>query len=505
MPLKTRTALSDDPDSSTSTLGNMLELPGTSSSSTSQELPFCQPKKKSAPLKYEVGDLIWAKFKRRPWWPCRICSDPLINTHSKMKVANRRPYREYYVEAFGDPSERAWVAGKAIVMFEGRHQFEELPVLRKRGKQKEKGYRHKVPQKILSKWEASVGLAEQYDVPKGSKNRKCVTSSIKLDSEEDMPFEDCTNDPESEHDLLLNGCLKSLAFDSEHSADEKEKPSAKSRVRKSSDNLKRTSVKKGLIQFETHKEERRGKTPENLNLNFISGDVSDNQASNELSRIANSLSGSNTAPSSFLFSSCGKNTEKKEFETSSCDALLGLSEGALISKRSVEKKRGLVCNSKVQLCYVGVGDEEKRSDSISICTTSDDGSSDLDPIEHSSESDNSVLEVTDTFARTENVLPVQKNEKMKYSRYPDTNTRVKAKTKPFIANSHTEHLLDRKIAEPESETSQVNLSDLKVSTFVQKSHSDFRNDTLSPKFNTPSISSENSLIKSGGWGFSSVA
>lgn len=30
----------DDPDSSTSTLGNMLELPGTSSSSTSQELPF---------------------------------------------------------------------------------------------------------------------------------------------------------------------------------------------------------------------------------------------------------------------------------------------------------------------------------------------------------------------------------------------------------------------------------------------------------------------------------
>lgn len=45
----------------------------------------CQSKKKSTPLKYEVGDLIWAKFKRRPWWPCRICSDPLINTHSKMK------------------------------------------------------------------------------------------------------------------------------------------------------------------------------------------------------------------------------------------------------------------------------------------------------------------------------------------------------------------------------------------------------------------------------------
>lgn len=39
------------------------------------------------------------------------------------------------------------MAGKAIVMFEGRHQFEELPVLRRRGKQKEKGYRHKVKKK----------------------------------------------------------------------------------------------------------------------------------------------------------------------------------------------------------------------------------------------------------------------------------------------------------------------------------------------------------------------
>ncbi|XP_045653420.1 histone-lysine N-methyltransferase, H3 lysine-36 specific isoform X1 [Ursus americanus] len=492
----------DDPDSSTSTLGNMLELPGTSSSSTSQELPFCQPKKKSTPLKYEVGDLIWAKFKRRPWWPCRICSDPLINTHSKMKVSNRRPYRQYYVEAFGDPSERAWVAGKAIVMFEGRHQFEELPVLRRRGKQKEKGYRHKVPQKILSKWEASVGLAEQYDVPKGSKNRRCVTNSIKLDSEEDMPFEDCTNDPESEHDLLLNGCLKSLAFDSEHSADEKEKPCAKSRARKSSDNPKRTSMKKGHMQFEAHKEERRGKIPENLGLNFISGDVSDKQASNELSRIANSLTGSSTAPGSFLFSSCAKNTAKKEFETSNCDSLLGLSEGALISKRSGEKKklqRGLVCSSKMQLCYIGAGDEEKRSDSISICTTSDDGSSDLDPVDHSSESDNSVLEITDAFDRTENMLSVQKNEKVKYTRYPATNTKVKAKQKSLITNSHTDHLMDcTKAAEPAAETSQVNLSDLKVSTVVRKPQSDFRNDGFSPKFNTASsISSENSLIKGG--------
>uniref|UniRef100_A0A8D0L4V5 PWWP domain-containing protein n=1 Tax=Sphenodon punctatus TaxID=8508 RepID=A0A8D0L4V5_SPHPU len=102
------------------------------------------PPKKPAPVKYEVDDLVWAKLNRRPWWPCKICHDAVLDMHSKMKVSNRRPYREYYVDALGDPSEKAWVAGKAIVFFEGRHQFEDLPVLRRRGKQKEKGYKHKV-------------------------------------------------------------------------------------------------------------------------------------------------------------------------------------------------------------------------------------------------------------------------------------------------------------------------------------------------------------------------
>ncbi|ERE80486.1 histone-lysine N-methyltransferase, H3 lysine-36 and H4 lysine-20 specific [Cricetulus griseus] len=418
-----------------------------------------------------------------------------------MTVANRRPYREYYVEAFGDPSEKAWVAGKAIVMFEGRHQFEELPVLRKRGKQKEKGYRHKVPQKILSKWEASVGLAEQYDVPKGSKKQKCVTSSIKLDSEEEMLFEDCTNDPESEQDLLLNGCLKSLAFDSEHSADEKEKPCDKPRARKSSDSIKRTSVKKGLLPFEAHKEEQRGRIPENLDLDFISGSVSDKQASNELSRIANSLTGSKTAPGGFLFSSCTQSTAKADFEISNCDSLSGLSESALSSKHSVEKTKlqpGLVCGSKVQPCYIGAGDEGKRSDSVSVCTTSDDGSSDLDPIERNSEFDSSVLEITDAFDRTESALSMHKNE-TKYSRYLATN-RVKEKQKSLITNSHTDHLVDStKTVEPgTAEMSQVNLSDLKVCTPVPKPQPEFRNDSLTPKFSAaPSICSENSLTKGG--------
>ncbi|XP_068933778.1 histone-lysine N-methyltransferase, H3 lysine-36 specific isoform X3 [Petaurus breviceps papuanus] len=489
----------DDPDSSTSTLGNMIELPGTSSSSTSQELQFCQPKKKPAPLKYGVGQLVWAKFNRRPWWPSRICCDPLMNTHSKMKVSSQRPYRQYYVEALGDPSEKAWVAGKSIVLFEGRHQFEELPVLRRRGKQKEKGYRHKVPKKILSKWEASVGLAEQREVPKDFKVRKRIRTSLKLDSEEDMPFEDCTNDPESEHERVLNGCLKSLAFDSETSSDEKVKPCTKSRVRKRSTSLKRTSIKKNNIPFEAHKEERREKMTENLGLNYISSDVSDKQASTELCRIASSLTAtSNNTTTNYLFSSRGKTTMKKEFETSNCDSLLGLSESVLISSSTVEKKkplRNMVPIAKPsRLCYISTGDEEKRSDSVSLWTTSDDESSDsdLDPVDQSSESDESALEISGSFDKNESELPLEKNEKAKYSRYRTKNTREKARKKCRKSSSRLDQLLDcTKAPGPESEESQGADSDSKMPIIA-------RNDNLSTKYTMPqSISHENSFIKSG--------
>lgn len=68
-----------------------------------------------------------------------------------------------------------------------------------------------------------------------------------MDSEEDMLFEDCINDFELEYDLLFNGCLKLLVFDFEYFVDEKEKFCVKFWVRKSFDNLKRISVKKGYI------------------------------------------------------------------------------------------------------------------------------------------------------------------------------------------------------------------------------------------------------------------
>lgn len=50
----------------------------------------------------------------------------------------------YFLETIGEIVESAWVPGNVILPFEGGHQFQDLPVLRRRGKQKEKDYKYTV-------------------------------------------------------------------------------------------------------------------------------------------------------------------------------------------------------------------------------------------------------------------------------------------------------------------------------------------------------------------------
>lgn len=50
----------------------------------------------------------------------------------------------YFLETIGEVVESAWVSGNAVLPFEGGHQFTDLPVLRRRGKQRETDYKYKV-------------------------------------------------------------------------------------------------------------------------------------------------------------------------------------------------------------------------------------------------------------------------------------------------------------------------------------------------------------------------
>uniref|UniRef100_A0A8C8A781 Histone-lysine N-methyltransferase, H3 lysine-36 specific n=1 Tax=Otus sunia TaxID=257818 RepID=A0A8C8A781_9STRI len=466
--------------------------------------PKIQAKKKPTPVKYEVGDLVWAKFNRRPWWPCTICHDPVLDCHSKMKVSNRRPYREYYVDALGEPSEKTWVAGKAIVLFEGRHQFEELPVLRRRGKQKEKGYKHKVPQRFMAKWEVSVGQAEDILLG-GPEDQKCSQNSSELDSEKELQSEYYANGPGAERDRQLNGCFKSLAFESRHPASEKGKLHIKPHVKKSSDSRKRTRVKKSGARGEASRGEIKEKTPDSIVRNMIVGDLPGKHASHELRRIANSLTASSSTRENHLLSSFGerrfeKTTLKPDYENRKSDALKNAFQGDLFSSASLEREKsslGILCSSKLQIHYSAsdAGIEKKQTESDSSSSLSDGGNSDVDTMDQSSERASSALEVSDSSDKMEKEFPMTSSGNIKLSMYLSQKSNRRARKKSYrdrkpLGGSVTSRL-DAEFADGELE---VGFSDAEMSLTTLECSSDVRNDNLSlaNKHTTPQSVSKDS-------------
>ncbi|KAM7000651.1 histone-lysine N-methyltransferase, H3 lysine-36 specific [Tautogolabrus adspersus] len=174
----------------------LISPAGTNSNSNS-------PKKKPLPaVKHLEGDLVWAKFNRRPWWPCHVTCDPDKGTHTKMKVPSPRPCRMYFLEMLGEVAERAWVPGTAILPFEGGHQFEELPVLRRRGKQKEKNYKYLIPKSLLTAWKVSVAEAE-YLIQHRQRNTESILS-LSVNGEERVPSPVCAEKPQESPSVSMD-------------------------------------------------------------------------------------------------------------------------------------------------------------------------------------------------------------------------------------------------------------------------------------------------------------
>ncbi|KAM9289241.1 histone-lysine N-methyltransferase, H3 lysine-36 specific isoform 2-T2 [Morus bassanus] len=406
-----------------------------------------------------------------------------------MKVSNRRPYREYYVDALGEPSEKTWVAGKAIVLFEGRHQFEELPVLRRRGKQKEKGYKHKVPQRFMAKWEVSVGQAEDILLG-GPEDQKCSQNSSELDSEKEVQSEYYANGPGAERVRQLNGCFKSLAFDSRHPASEKGKLHIKPHVKKSSDSRKRTRVKKSGARGEASRGEIKAKMPESIVRNMIVGDLPGKHASHELRRIANSLTASSSTRENHLLSSFGerrfeKTTLKPDYENRRSDALKNTLQGDLFSGASLEREKsslGILCSSKLQIHYSAsdTGIEKKQTESDSSSSLSDGGNSDLDTMDQSSERASSALEVSDSSDKVEKEFPMTSSGNIKLSMYLSQKSNRRARKKSYrdrkpLGGSVTSRL-NAEFAVGELE---VGFSDAEMSLTALQCSSDVRSDNLS--------------------------
>uniref|UniRef100_A0A4W3GW55 Histone-lysine N-methyltransferase NSD2 n=1 Tax=Callorhinchus milii TaxID=7868 RepID=A0A4W3GW55_CALMI len=121
-------------------------------------------KEKDVPVKYNVGDMVWSKVSGYPWWACMISSDPLLNTHTKVKGLNRAIGRQYHVQFFGEAPERAWIFEKSIVPFEGAQQYDQLiqDCAKHATSKAEKNKLLKpIPAKIRVQWDVGISQAEE--------------------------------------------------------------------------------------------------------------------------------------------------------------------------------------------------------------------------------------------------------------------------------------------------------------------------------------------------------
>uniref|UniRef100_A0A8C7DXA1 Nuclear receptor binding SET domain protein 2 n=1 Tax=Naja naja TaxID=35670 RepID=A0A8C7DXA1_NAJNA len=96
-----------------------------SSGSPDEKVPLFSPSDCCWLLKYSVGDVVWSKVSGYPWWPCMISTDPLLHSFTKLN-GQKKSFRQYHVQFFGDAPERAWVFEKSLVAFKGEEQFEQL-------------------------------------------------------------------------------------------------------------------------------------------------------------------------------------------------------------------------------------------------------------------------------------------------------------------------------------------------------------------------------------------
>ncbi|KAM4748819.1 histone-lysine N-methyltransferase, H3 lysine-36 specific [Rhinophrynus dorsalis] len=162
-------------------------------------------RKKPASVRYEEGDIVWAKLNQRPWWPCRICANPQQDGQTQITEFNRKPPQHYYVETLGELTEKLCVAAKALVPFKGVHQFEGLSNSHNTQRQMEKLTKHKVPSRLLPFWHSSIAHAQDCLVNRTAKYRD--TGHFEGHIEQQAKY----NGKESNGAVknVLNGCVTS--------------------------------------------------------------------------------------------------------------------------------------------------------------------------------------------------------------------------------------------------------------------------------------------------------
>lgn len=324
----------------------------------------------------------------------------------------------------------------------------------------------KVPKRFMAKWEISVGLANEYLKQNGT--RKCILMSSKTDREKDVHLiESYTKGSLNDQSKQLNGCLKSLATDSRHLTHDKVKMFTKSRMKKSSDNRKRTRIRKSSNKLETSKTESVGKMPGSKAKEMAAMDLPDKQASHELCRIAKSLMGSKGTVENYLLSSFGERQFENKLKKTEREISHRGGQQETV-KVDVKKKKnsaaGLVCSSKPQ--QPGPAADARAGRKHMDSESSDSDTCDLDALDQS-------IAAAAAYSVLKNCDSVNKKGKEQSS--GQRNIKRSAHVSKSVSRSH------KSMEDPLDRHAPVNArgEEFRKSSFADEVASAYRNDNLS--------------------------
>uniref|UniRef100_A0A4W4H386 PWWP domain-containing protein n=1 Tax=Electrophorus electricus TaxID=8005 RepID=A0A4W4H386_ELEEL len=110
---------------------------------------------------FSVGDVVWTKESGYPWWPCMITTDPEFNLHFKQKGANSRTGLSYHIQYFSDTPEIGYIAGKNMVVFSDKDQYQTLCRGNKEFDSHAEVKKFSIPRKLRTPWETGISQATE--------------------------------------------------------------------------------------------------------------------------------------------------------------------------------------------------------------------------------------------------------------------------------------------------------------------------------------------------------
>ncbi|KAE9529094.1 hypothetical protein AGLY_012048 [Aphis glycines] len=81
------------------------------------ESPTSENEKKN---NFEIGDIVWAKIGKYPFWPSIVCIDPDTNTYLKGSLENKKTF-SLHVRFCNDNGRRSWA--KVVEMYDGKDKL----------------------------------------------------------------------------------------------------------------------------------------------------------------------------------------------------------------------------------------------------------------------------------------------------------------------------------------------------------------------------------------------